>query len=141
MSETILKCDHLRVVFGGLAYFIIGRLKGREQPEVIVFFFSVFLALVSAIGAIPSFVVPNRTEFIDLMLLSLCATVGQLALTYGYTQAKASEVSVYNYTGIPGAMVFGYLMLGQSVKLTTLIGSVLVIASGIINFAGVNRQD
>ena len=57
-----------------------------------------------------------------------------------FSYATASEVSVFNYTGIPFSMIFGFLILSQPIKLTTFIGSVLVIVSGVISFLGEKRS-
>ena len=80
----------------------------------------------------------------DLLILvgvGVTAAVGQLCLTYAYSLAKASEVSVFNYFSIPVAMVLGYVLLHQSVTATTVLGSILVILSGVISFVGENRQE
>lgn len=67
------------------------------------------------------------------------AAVGQIGLTYAYSYAKASEVSVFNYSGIPFAMLLGALFLRQPVTVSALAGSVLVILAGVISFLGERR--
>ncbi|MBR0520921.1 MAG: DMT family transporter, partial [Spirochaetales bacterium] len=123
-------------IFSGIAYFCINCLKGKEDPDVIVFDFSVFTTLVCVIITLFDFSLPSMRDFLLLMGMAVFAAIGQLTLTYSYTVANASEVSVFNYAGIPGSMILGFVILGQSIKTTTLIGSVLVIGSGIISFLG-----
>lgn len=130
----------LSSVFAGIAYFCVGALKDAEDPQVIVFVFSVFTTVLTAILTLFDFVIPSALDMLLLLGIGLMAAVGQIALTYSYSYAKASEVSVFNYTGIPFSMVFGFLILSQPIKATTLIGSVLVIVSGIVSFLGEKRR-
>lgn len=126
----------LSSVFAGIAYFCVGALKGKEDPQVIVFVFSGFTTVLTGLLMLFDFVVPSALDMLLLLGIGLMAAVGQMGLTYSYSYAKASEVSVFNYTGIPFSMIFGFLILSQPIKATTLIGSILVIASGIISFMG-----
>lgn len=126
-------------VFAGVAYFYVGALKGKEPPEVTVFFFSAFTTVVTGVMMVFDFVVPSAADFLLLLGISVMASIGQLALTYSYTLAKASEVSVFNYAGIPFSMVLGLILLDQPIKATTFVGSILVILSGIISFVGEKR--
>lgn len=126
--------------FAGISYFLIGKLKNKEDSEVIVFFFAVFTTAVSAMFCIFDFSVPNCRDMLLLLAVSAFSAIGQLGLTIAYSLANASEVSVYNYFGIPCSMVLGYLILNQDVKASTLIGSFLVIGSGIASFVGDSRQ-
>lgn len=130
----------LSSVFAGIAYFCVGALKGKEDPQVIVFVFSAFTTVLTAILMLFDFVVPSALDMLLLLGIGLMAAAGQIGLTYSYSYARASEVSVFNYTGIPFSMIFGFLILGQPIKITTFAGSVLVIISGIISFLGEKRS-
>lgn len=130
----------LSSVFAGIAYFCVGALKGKEDPQVIVFVFSAFTTVLTAVLMLFDFVIPSALDMLLLLGIGLMAAVGQMGLTYSYSYAKASEVSVFNYTGIPFSMIFGFLILSQPVKTATLIGSALVILSGIISFLGEKRS-
>ena len=130
----------LSSVFAGIAYFCVGALKGKEDPQVIVFVFSAFTTVMTALFTLFDFVVPSAMDAILLLGIGVMAAAGQMGLTYSYSYATASEVSVFNYTGIPFSMIFGFLILSQPIKLTTFIGSVLVIVSGVISFLGEKRS-
>ncbi len=120
------------VVCAGSAYIIIGKLKGRENPHVIVFTFALFTSIIAIFLMIPEFVIPSLEDLILLIGISIMAYIGQVGLTLSYTNAKASDVSIFNYLGIPVAMVLGYLFLSQPIKSTTLIGSLFVVGSSLI---------
>lgn len=127
-------------LFSGGAYTLVGALKGKEPPEVIIFVFSLLSVCISLPFTLVNFVMPTFTQFLLLLAISLFAAFGQTGLTYSYAYAKASEVSIYNYSGIFFSMIFGYLFLGQSVKPTSLLGAVLVILAGCIVFFGNNHK-
>ncbi len=121
-------------VFSGVAYTLISFLKGKEHPWLIIFVFS----LVSTLGTVPlmalDFVLPTLEDFILLLLIGLFAAGGQLALTYSYTLAPATKVSIYNYSGIVFSMILAYFILGQVLGANSYIGGGLVITGGIIMF-------
>lgn len=129
----------LSSVFAGIAYFCVGALKGKEDPQVIVFLFSAFTTILTGIFTAFNFVIPSALDMLLLLGIGIMAAVGQMGLTYSYTYAKASEVSVFNYTGIPFSMIFGFLLLGQPIKGSTLLGSLLVIGSGVLSYLGDNK--
>ena len=127
-------------VFSGVAYFCVGKLRGREDAEVIVLVFSVFTTVICIAVTLVQFVMPSLRDFLLLMGVGVFAAIGQLTLTHAYTLAAASEVSVFNYSGIPVTMLLGLLVLSQPIKITTLIGSVLVIVSAVISFLGDRKK-
>lgn len=126
-------------IFAGLAYTFVSALKGKEHPNVIIFFFSVTSTVITFPLMLSDFVVPDLQYGLMLLSIGIFAAMGQLTLTYSYSMSKATEVSIYNYSGIIFSMILGYLVLGQSMVMTSLIGAVLVIAAGCIAFFG-NRK-
>jgi len=123
-------------IFSGVAYTLVSALKGRERPEVIIFFFSSFSTIMTIPVMMGNFVLPSLSDFIILLFIGCFAALGQLTLTYSYSYAKASEVSIYNYTGIIFSIIFGSIFLGQTIKSTSIIGSSLVIFAGLIVYLG-----
>lgn len=123
-------------IFMGFAYTLVSALKNREAPEVTICYFSLFSTLMTIPFAIYSLVIPSFGDLIYLILIGLFAAIGQITLTYSYTYAKASEVSIYNYTGIIFSMIFGFMFLGESVKITSIIGAIFVIFAGLIVYYG-----
>lgn len=126
----------LSAVFSGVAYTLVGALKGREAPSVVVFFFSSFSTLVTAVLMLRDFVVPSPAQLLMLLMIGVFALGGQMALTHSYALADASQVSIYNYSGILFSMLFGYLFLQQKVAPTSGLGAVLVILAGVIVLLG-----
>ncbi len=123
-------------VFSGVAYTCVGALKGRENPAVTIFFFSFTSTIVTIPLAAADFVIPSFTNLIYLCLIGVSAALGQLYLTYAYTYSSASEVSIYNYSGIIFSMILGLIFFGQGIAMNSFIGAVLVIVAGLIVFFG-----
>lgn len=126
-------------IFGGLAYTFVSALKGREHPKVIIFFFSAVSTAITFPLMLTNFVMPDGKYALMLLSIGVFAAFGQLALTYAYAISKASEVSIYNYSGIIFSMLLGYTVLGQSIATTSFVGAILVICAGCIVFFG-NRK-
>lgn len=125
----------LSAVFSGAAYAAVGSLRGKEPPTVIIFFFSAFSTLVTGIFMAADFVIPTLVELGMLLCIGIFALGGQLALTYAYALADASEVSIFNYSGILFSMVFGWFFLGQPISPSCILGAAMVISAGFIVFA------
>ena len=125
----------LALITSSLAYTMIGKLKNREKPEVIIFFFSFTSTIVTIPFMLANFVMPSLFMLFLLFCIGITAAFGQIALTYSYVMAPASQVSIYNYSGIIFSILFAYLLLGQTVKMTSLLGVILVFTSAILVYS------
>ena len=72
---------------------------------------------------IPSFVVPTPRDLMMLILIGIFGAGGQIGLTYAYQKAPAAEVSIYDYSGIIFSAILGYVLLGESLSLSTIVGA------------------
>lgn len=119
-------------LFGGLAYVLIRRLSGRVDGMVIIFWFSVF----SIVATIPlmalDLVMPTPREFFYLMMIGVFAAMGQYFITKSYLTAEASKVTLYDYSGVILSPILGFLIFSEELKLTTAIGTLIIIISGIV---------
>lgn len=131
----------LSAIFAGIAYTIISLLKGKEDAWGIIFFFSALSTIFSIPLMLHNFVLPTLRDFIFLLCIGGFALGGQVFLTHAYSSAKASYVSVFNYTGIVFSMILGYIFLGQQVALFSVLGSLLVVVAGIIMYAVHNNDN
>lgn len=131
----------LSALFSGIAYTTVGALKGREEPCVTVFFFSFFSTVVTAVFMLRNFVFPSAADLVMLLLIGVFALGGQLALTYSYTMAKASEVSIFNYSGILFSMLFGLIILRQPITPTSVLGAALVVLAGLLTMLEQVRKE
>ncbi len=127
-------------ITAGAAYTLLRHLRGKEKPEVIIFYFS----LISIIGSFPfmmfNFVPPTPYELFILLLTGIFASIGQFGLTHAYRHAKASQVSIYTYTGILFAAIIGFLVWNEVPDLLSIIGGLLIILSGYIVYKRIMSQ-
>lgn len=126
----------------GMAYTFVRRLgKNGENSFVIIFFFSAFSCLV----CLP-FMIMNPAAMSLKSLLCLCgagvsACIGQFGITRAYIFAPAKEISVYDYSQVLFAALFGFLFFGQLPDALSVLGYILICGAGITMFFINNRKD
>lgn len=116
----------------GSAYTLVSTLKSYERPETIVFVFSLLSIVVMAPFAVAAGYLPSVHEWWLLGLIGLSAASGQMLLTYSYRLGKASEVSIFNYMGIPISALFGFLLWSEIPDSWTIVGALLILSAGFL---------
>lgn len=127
-------------LFSGGAYTTLRSLRSKEQPETIILHFS----LVTFVGLLPfavaDFRVPHGIDVVWLLGIGICAAIGQFGLTYAYRHAPALEVSIYSYSMILFAALFGFVFWSEVPDAASLLGGLLIIAGGVFAFLAERRQ-
>ena len=103
--------------------------KRFTSAPVIIFHFSLFSTVCAGLLMIPSFVVPSLKVMGMLLMVGLFAAGGQYLLTYAYQQAPASEVSIYQYSGVVFTALLSYLIFGETLTLTSIVGAIVILAA------------
>lgn len=116
-------------VVSGIAYTLLSYCKNYVDPSVIVLHFSAFSTVCSFVLMLPRFVVPSLPVLGMLLLIGVFAAGGQFLLTYAYQRAPASEVSIYQYSGVVFTAILSYLAFGESLSGTSLLGGALILAA------------
>ena len=116
----------------GVAYTFLGYFKGKVDGITVIMHFSTFSVFGSLPFVISNFVMPDPRQFMLLMLISLFGSLGQVFITYAYRFAPASEISIYNYSGILFSIVLGAAILGEPLKSTSILGGALVAIASIM---------
>ena len=119
-------------IFSSVSYTLLAYFKDKVDGITVIMHFSTFCVAVALPFIAMNFVLPSPRQFFLLLLMGTFGGFGQIALTYAYRFAPAAEVSVYNYSGILFSMILGFLVLGQSLPLTSLLGGALVIAASLL---------
>jgi drug/metabolite transporter (DMT)-like permease len=80
----------------------------------------------------------------DLFLMGLCGLIAAIAmwlLTQAYRMADANLVTVFEYSGMIWAPLWGFLFFGEAPRTTTLAGLAMIFAAGVISATlAVNRS-
>jgi drug/metabolite transporter (DMT)-like permease len=121
-------------IFSSVTYTLLAYSKDKVNAITIIMHFSTFCAVISLPFFVMKMTLPSPSDFLLLLLIGTFGGFGQIALTYAYRMAPASEVSVYNYSGILFSMFLGYVVLGETVSHTSLLGGALVILASLLTY-------
>ena len=119
----------------GVAYTYVRKLgiSGVKGP-VIVFFFSAFSTLVCIPFIIFQYQPMSWKQFMFLLFAGIAATGGQLSITAAYTFAPARDISVYDYTQVIFAAIFGFFIFAQQPDIFSVTGYVLIIGVAVFKY-------
>lgn len=124
----------------GMAYTLVRKLGLRgENGTVIVAFFSGFSCLVVLPMVILGFQPMTGIQLTYLLCAGIAAAGGQFSITAAYTHAPAREVSVYDYSQIIFAALFGFFLFGDVPDGWSFLGYALIIGAAIAIYFYNNR--
>ncbi|PNE01140.1 hypothetical protein A15D_03288 [Alcanivorax sp. MD8A] len=118
----------------------IRRMAVSEPPQRVVFYFALFATGFSALPLAWTSTVPVGTDYLWLIGIGLVATGGQFAMTTAYQIASPGQVGVYNYSSVIWAALLGWMFWGETLVITTLLGTLLIVAAGVWNLKAPRRQ-
>ena len=133
-SSGIVSLPALIGILGGFtagtAYTYVRRagLQGVRGP-IVVAFFSTFSTLVLLPNLLMNFAPMSAGQFIFLLLAGCSAAGGQLSITAAYQHAPARDISVFDYSQVVYAAVFGLLLFGEVPDVCSIIGYVIIIGT------------
>ena len=112
---------------------IMLRYLGRyESPETISFYFFAIGAILTA-AAMPFVAVTPTVKEIPLLLgVGLSGAAAQWLLSVAYRNAPAAVVTVFNYTSIVWATLFGWMIWNEWPLPAVIAGATIVIASNLL---------
>lgn len=114
----------------GVAYTFVRKLgKNGVRGPVIVMFFSTFSTLVCLPFFLANYQPMTMRQLLFLLGAGVAATGGQLSITAAYTYAPAKEISVYDYTQVIFAAIWGFFFFGQIPDVWSIIGYVIIIGA------------
>lgn len=119
----------------GIAYTFVRRLgQHGENSFVIIFFFSAFSCIVCLPFLIFQSAAMTLKSFVFLLCAGMSACIGQFGITRAYICAPAKEISVYDYTQVIFAAIFGFFIFGQIPDLYSVLGYFLICGAGVAMF-------
>ena len=112
---------------------IILRYLGKyESPETISFYFFVIGTFLTAL-ALPFIAVrPTMAEIPLLVGVGLSGAAAQWLISVAFRNAQAAVVTVFNYSGIIWATLFGWMIWNEWPAPVVITGASIVIASNIV---------
>lgn len=119
----------------GFAYTYVRKLGQRgENSMIIVFFFSSFSTLVTLPYIIFNFAPMRAEQILFLGLTGVAAAGGQIFITKAYAYAPAKEISVYDFSNVLFAALWGVLFLNQMPDRWSVLGYVIIIGTAIVKW-------
>ena len=119
-----------------ISFVCLRHLRLTDHHFVIVNYFSYISGLLSLIILLvqKSFQLPNLSDCLVLILLGLIGLAAQFTLTKAYQLAPANLISLYIYSQIIFASVFGLLFFKEIPDIFSIIGASFIIISGYLNY-------
>ena len=105
---------------------------GRTEPGPTIVFYFTLAGMVLGLASLPfGWVIPDAATLGLLVAGGLIGGVGQLLLTEALRRAPVAMVAPFDYTQLVWASALGFLVWGETPKLLTLAGALVVAGSGI----------
>lgn len=116
----------------GFAYTFVRKLGMRgERGPLIVAFFSTFTSLLCLPFMIFDFHPMSVFQWACLLGAGVCAALAQFAVTNAYRLAPAREISVFDYSQVVFASLWGILFFAELPDAWSIVGYVIVIATAV----------
>ena len=114
----------------GTAYTYVRKLglSGVKGP-VIVFSFSVFSTLILLPNILLNYHPMSLKQFVFLVLAGCSAAIAQLSVTAAYQNAPARDISVFDYSQVVYAAMFGFLLWGEIPDAWSFLGYAIIIGT------------
>jgi drug/metabolite transporter (DMT)-like permease len=113
------------------AMLAIRQLGATEPGATIVFYFTLAAACVGAVLTPFVWTQPDMELLVILILTGLSGGVGQLFLTQAFKIAPAAVVAPFEYASLIWVGLLGYLIWRETPTATTVVGGLIVVASGL----------
>ena len=107
-------------------------LGGHERPETVTFYFFVIGTLVTALPLPFVIVRPTLAEVPWIFGVGLSGAAAQWLLSVAFKNAPAAVVTVFNYSSIVWATLFGWMIWNDWPLPAVLAGAAVVIASNLL---------
>ncbi|MGX8684740.1 MAG: DMT family transporter [Lachnospiraceae bacterium] len=114
----------------GTAYTYVRKLglEGERGP-VVVMFFSAFSTLVLLPNLLLHYHPMTMKQLIFLIFAGMSAAGGQLSITTAYQNAPARDISVFDYSQVVYAAIFGLILFGEIPDVWSIVGYVIIIGT------------
>ena len=114
----------------GTAYTYVRKLGlSSVKGPVIVFSFSVFSTLILLPNILLNYHPMSVKQFVFLVLAGCSAAIAQLSVTAAYQNAPARDISVFDYSQVVYAAMFGFLLWGEIPDAWSFLGYAIIIGT------------
>jgi drug/metabolite transporter (DMT)-like permease len=122
-------------ILAAFAFVSIREMSDTEPAFRIVFYFSLFSALISAIPLTWAWQPLDQHQLGLLLVIGLLATVSQIVMSKAYGLAPPGLIGPFAYLAIVFAGIVAWLRWGEMPDLTSLIGAALIFSASLLSIA------
>lgn len=125
----------------GTAYTYVRKLglEGERGP-VVVMFFSAFSTLVLLPNLLLHYRPMTMKQLIFLIFAGMSAAGGQLSITTAYQNAPARDISVFDYSQVVYAAIFGLILFGEIPDVWSIAGYIIIIGTAFAKWYLLTRR-
>ncbi len=134
-QSTVLSFGHLAAltaaVTGALASVIVRKI-GREERSVVLILYPMMANFILMGAAMPFVYVPMPgLDMAALAIIAALALAATSCLIFAYRLAPAATVAPMQYSQIVWASAYGALLFDEPLELMTIVGTAVIVASGL----------
>ena len=126
----------LGALFAAIAQVGVRRLTLTESVTTIVFYFSICSTMIGLGPALLAWVTPAASTIPAIVGMVVAGTLAQLMMTRAYQLAPAAQVGPFIYGSVAFAALFDWLLFSRHPDGLSSLGTVLVVAAGILALRG-----
>lgn len=117
----------LSAIAAGFALTSLREARKHDSSATIIFHLMLIGAAISFVLMLPSFIMPQGTILVYILLSAIAAVTGQGALTIGFKYIKAAPGSLVSSSRILFAAMLGIIIFGDPLNVNILCGGVLIL--------------
>lgn len=122
----------LAMALSNAVLYVLTRYAGREEGPLTLVFWASLAALAICLAGLPFYAVPVPLEACLLLVFGgILGTLAHLMIAAAFRRAPTAVVSPMLYSQIVWAVLIGWLVFEEVPAIHVVVGSVIVIASGI----------
>ena len=121
-------------VSAAAAYTCVRALSGKENPDTIVFYFSLFSSIITLPLMLISYKSMETLQFTYLILAGIFASLGQFGITFAYKYAPARELSIFDYSNIIFSALISLCLFGILPDYLSVIGYIVIFLASLYMF-------
>ncbi len=122
-------------ILAAFAFVSIREMSDTEPAFRIVFYFSLFSALISAVPLTWAWQPLSQHQLGLLLVIGLLATVSQIVMSKAYSLAPPGLIGPFAYLAIVFAGIIAWLRWGEMPDAASLVGATLIFASSLLSIA------
>lgn len=114
------------------AYVVSTRFLGRNENLLTSLLYTALIGcIVASVLVVPLWQTPGVSDAALMLVLGGLGAIGQYFLIRAFTLAQAAVIAPFSYVGLVFAVLYGYLFFGEFPDAMTLLGALVIVASGL----------